>query len=95
MSDLSDKLMEVATIMTPLVLDATFSHMKKPWEMLMGGLLIPVDVTHKSKPAKITYVPCYLIGCQGVSQTQIVYVCAEHLTNRVVLRDKPLFLVPP
>jgi len=44
MSDLSDKLMEVATIMTPLVLDATFSHMKKPWEMLMGGLLIPVII---------------------------------------------------
>lgn len=39
---LSDDLINVAKIITPLTIEKEYFYMKKPWEMILGGLILPL-----------------------------------------------------
>jgi len=41
MSDLVEKLNSAVFDITPLILSKEFEHMREPWQMMMGGLILP------------------------------------------------------
>jgi len=41
MSDLVEKLNSAVFNITPLILSKEFEHMREPWQMMMGGLILP------------------------------------------------------
>ncbi len=45
MSTLLDKLHDAVLTITELVVQKEHKHMKKPWEMILGGLIIPALVS--------------------------------------------------
>ena len=48
----SDELHAAAFSLTSLVLDPKFQHMRKPWEMLLGGLILPALVAEDASVLK-------------------------------------------
>lgn len=57
MSELLNRLHEAAFTVTPLVLEEEYKHMKEPWEMILGGLIIPAMV--KEDPEVLDGNPKY------------------------------------
>lgn len=57
MSDMITRLNDAVCTITPLVLTADHAHMKEPWKMILGGLILPEMA--KLDPSVITENPAY------------------------------------
>jgi len=90
MSDLINQLHDAVTAITPLVLSAEHAHMKQPWQMILGGLIIPEIV--KLDPKVLDSNPGYKKLLAQYDKKKVAEFFTEKIVEKVVEKivEKPV-----
>ena len=93
MSDMINSLNDAVSVITPLVLTAEHAHMKGPWQMIMGGLILPEIV--RLDPKVLDENPTYreLLEQYDRKKVEAFFtekkVEVEKIVEKVVIKEVP------
>jgi hypothetical protein len=84
MSDL-EKLHEAVFNITPLVLQEEYSHMKMPWQMVLGGMILPEIA--KLDPSVLDADPTYKALMEQYTKEQVIEFFAPKIETKEVIKE--------
>jgi hypothetical protein len=84
MSDL-EKLHEAVFNITPLVLQEEYLHMKTPWQMVLGGLILPEIA--RLDPSVLDADPTYKALMEQYTKEQVIEFFAPKIETKEVIKE--------
>jgi len=76
------ELRDAAFAISPLVVEKAFSHMKEPWEMILGGLIFPAMI--KEDPESIKENPKFVALMEKYSKEAVTEFFTPKVEEKVI-----------